>query len=286
MTRINILAAAIASSLASAPAWAALTLTYENAAESPGGAPGVDTITLDGQRLRAEQSRSMSPRGPGGPMVVIFDGATKKVVFVSQDKKSYSELTEADVKTLRERMEGMRAQMGDRIKSLPPEQRERVERMMSGQGPDLKFTAKKQKKTINGFACEMYEVTMDGKPFQESCIAPWGTGPFTKTDADAAKAVFAALASMMKGMPGAGVQHMASYPGVPIQTKHLASPAGSSTQTLKSISRAPVAAAQFQVPAGYTKEPLPMMGGGGGAGMGRGMGPGGPHGGPPGQTKH
>jgi hypothetical protein len=273
--------------LAGSPALAATTLVYDHVAEAqpgePAPAPSTDTVALDGQRLRVEQS---APAGGGrggamAPNAIIFDAAAKKVWLIQNDKKTYTELTEADIKDLRDRMQSMRGMMAEHMKNLPPEQRARMERMMNGQGPDLKFAAKGQKKTINGFACEMYDVTMDGKPFQESCIAPWGTGPFTKDDADKAKALFTSLASMMKGMPGAGVQHMASYPGVPVQTTHL-NPAmggtGKWTQTLKSVSRAAIPASQFQVPAGYTKQPLPTMGG---PGMGHGMGPGNPHGGPP-----
>jgi hypothetical protein len=176
---------------------------------------------------------------------------------------------------------------------MPPEHRKQAEEMMARMGgggpgneqPEVKYEAMGAKKKISGFACDMYKVQIGTRTTAETCYAPWGSNVIGKAE----MAQFKKLAEEMKKsfalIPAVRQNDWSKAPGIPIEETHFG-PDGKTaewTNTLKSVTRGNVPASQFQVPAGYTKEEMPMGGRGFGPGGPRGPGggrPGGP-GGPP-----
>jgi len=138
--------------------------------------------------------------------------------------------------------------------------------------PQWKFEPLGSKKTVNGFACEMYRVLLDGAVHEEDCISPWSAGLVDR-------ASFSGLEKFAESMEdGAGVMRgtmplFHQFPGLPI-TRVVISPSGerSEEHQVKSISHGAIAASLFAPPAGYTKRELPMPGMGPGAGHGPKMG--------------
>lgn len=239
--------------LAAAPAHAALTLTFER---TRGAEKSTHAGYLDGQKLRMEQ-----PGASGrGNKVMIFDGGSKKLLIVDADTKSWMEIGEEEVKQMKARMDGMRAQMAGQLDKLPPDRRAQAEQMMNGTATELAFAPQGQKKTVNGFACEMYKVTMGGRPFEDSCIAAWNSGALAKADADAIRSVFGSLQALFASLPFAKTMNLGRFPGLPVQTVHQEPAGGESWQdNLKSIKRGAVSADLFQVPPGYKKVINPVM---------------------------
>jgi hypothetical protein len=269
--------------LTSVSAQAALKLTYERKKAGDTGAPGVGTITADAEHVRIEGLAAGRAAGRGG--TVILDGAGKKMLMLEPEKKAYREMTEADFQKMKEQRDSMRAQMAERLKTMPPERRKQAEEMMSrfGGGPngpdlDIKYTPLGTKKKVNGFACEMYKVEMGPRTGSEACYSPWTSGLITKAEVAQFKKLSAELEKTF-GVMGAAAQ-WGKAPGVAVEQTFYG-PDGKTvewTHTLKSVTRTDVPAAEFQVPAGYTKEESPMMGRGMGRGPGGPGGPGGHHG--------
>jgi hypothetical protein len=257
--------------LASAPARAAVTLVTER------GNSGTTTIVLDGDHLRIEH-----PAPGERTTATIIDAQAKKVVMVNDREKSYSELTEADRQAMRERMDAVRAQMKDRMKNLPPDQRKKMEEMMAERGigeagaakePPSKFEATGAKKTVNGIACDMYRRMQEGKVREELCISPWSAGLVRKSDF-AGVQKFAA--GMMEDFGGPRAKRrnpladLDQYPGLPISRVSIGEDGKrGEEEQIKSIKRGSVPASTFAAPAGYSKKEIPL---------GRGPAPhGGPH---------
>src|SRR6185295_15487216 len=124
-----------------------------------------------------------------GPTVVLIDAATKKMVIVHDQDKTYVEMTEEDLRRMREQMKAMRAQMQERMKNMPPAQRKQMEQMMGTMGgdtpakpPELKFEPLPGKKTMNGMPCEPVRVLFDGVPHEEDCILSWNAGVVKKSE--------------------------------------------------------------------------------------------------------
>jgi hypothetical protein len=265
--------------VAAAPARAAVTIVAQHGATTT-------TITLDGDHARIDHPQ----RGErGGASTTILDAATKKLIMINDEDKSYRELTEADRQRMKGQVEAMRAQMKDRLKDMPPEQRQRFEQMMGGGAaegaapatPKSSFESFGGKKTINGFTCQMYKRVEEGKVREEICAAPWSAGLLQKSD-------FAALqkfaAGMMDDLGGPAMRRarrnpladLDSYPGIPISRVAI-EPDGKRGEEdqIKSIKRGSVAADRFAVPAGYAKKEIDLGRGrrGGGPGHGPGQAP-------------
>jgi hypothetical protein len=221
------------------------------------GATATSTLYIDGDKMRAE-----NPGATNHATTVIIDAAGKRFLMINEAEKSYFEMTEAAMKE-------KRAEMDAKLKSMPPEQRLRIEQMMGGKPgdkpPELKFERTGEKKTVNGFSCEMYRVVEGAMPKEEDCLAPWGAGILQRSD-------FAGLRKfaedMAKDMGVAGRQmfeQFDKYPGFPV-TRHPLEPGQHEDEQLKSVKRGSIPGAKFAVPAGYTKKESPM----GGMGMGAG----------------
>jgi Domain of unknown function (DUF4412) len=220
------------------------------------GASTISTLYIDGDKMRAE-----NPGAANRAAVVIIDAAGKKFLMVNDADKSYFEMTEAGMKA-------RRAEMDEKMKSLPPEQRQRIEQMLGKPGdkpPELKFEKTGVKKTVNGFSCEVYRVLEGAMPKEEDCLAPWGAGILQRSD-------FAGLRKfaedMAKSMGATGRQmfeQFDKYPGFPV-TRHPLEPGKGEDEQLKSVKRGSIPASMFAVPAGFTKRDSPM--GMGSPGMG------------------
>jgi hypothetical protein len=257
------------------PALAAVTVIFQR------GARGATTMYADSDRLRVENPA----RDPGGRgRVMMLDADAKRMVTLDESTKTYTEVTEEDMKRIRGRMDGMRAQMDERMKNMPPEQRKKMEEMVAGRaGPgamakprEWTFESLGQKKTVNGFSCEMYRVNVDGKPREEDCISPWSAGLVKRED-------FAGLQKFGEEMSrefGAGegdpshgpFMKFDKAPGIPISRVPL-EPDGKrgEEEQIKSIKRGAIPSSLFAIPPGFTKKELPMGP----------MGPGARHRGPP-----
>ena len=147
---------------------------------------------------------------------------------------------------------------------------------------EIKYEPLGTKKKISGFACEMYKVQVGSFSSSESCIAPWGSNLVTKAEVEQFKKAFADMEKSFGSLGAMRAGDLSKAPGIPVEQVHYGADGKTPewTTTLKSVSRGSVAASTFQVPAGFTKQEMPM--GGRGGGFGPGGGPHGPHGGGPG----
>jgi hypothetical protein len=247
-------------SAASGRAHAGITMTLQRGAGTP------STLYIEGPHLRVDNAIKDERAS-----AVILDAAGKRFVMLDERNKTYTELTEADMKRMRGQMEAARAQMQERLKTLPPAERKRMEAAMAGMGApatgpakpvELKFERLGAKKTVNGFACEMYRVLRDGAPHEEDCISPWSAGVVQKSDF-AGLRKFAQEMSKNFGGAAAGsgqidLDAMEKYPGIPISRIPL-QPGGvkGEEEQIKSVKRGAIPDATFAVPAGFKKTELP-----------------------------
>jgi hypothetical protein len=271
--------ATLLSSLPAATAGAALTIVVQNGATT---AP--NTLYLDGKRMRVDGAHE-----GGHEASMIMDGAGKRMIIINEKEKTFSEITQEDMKKMRARVDVMRAQAAERMKSLPPEQRKQMEKLMGGMGggpaakeKDFKFEKMGEKKTINGFSCEMYRIVVDGKPAAEDCVSPWSAGIIKMSDFEGLREF---AESMMQGLGGNQPEQnwfmlkkrFDQFPGFPV-TRVVIEPDGKRRpqEEVKSVKRGSIDAAKFTPPAGFTKTPSPFeqMGGGGPPGGPRHGGPG------------
>jgi hypothetical protein len=249
---------------------------------------GPSTVYVEGTQLRADMPVPAAPHANGPPSkghaaVVLLDAARKRQIMIDETNKTYTEITEEDRKRMRSQMESMRGQMQEQLKSLPPEQRKKMEAALGAMGAssptpgahkpsEWKYEALGAKKTVNGFACEMYRVTEDGHAREEVCISPWSAGLVKKDDfvalAKFGEEMMTEMGLDKKAASGSVLGRLNKAPGLPITRVSIDEDGKrSGEEQIKSIKRGSLDASLFAVPAGYTKKDLPL-GPGPGAGAG------------------
>jgi hypothetical protein len=193
---------------------------------------------------------------------VIVHSDNDTLITLDTAKRTYHEISiagfEGAARDTQKQMDGMRAQMAQRMKDLPPEQRAMMEKMM----PKLEASAEKnapvtvsrtdETKTINGFACTKYVAKQDDKVV----LVAWVTNDvkgFAGLHEDWVK--FQKRMSTMSHMGGAaagGVSDAyAQIEGFPIATE-----IGPVKTEVTKVEVRSIPGDEFQVPAGYTLEPL------------------------------
>lgn len=142
-----------------------------------GGRTSQQTIVIDSDKMRADMTSST---GQATTVMFLTDGGRDRFVLLDKVRNQYQEIDQQTMKQMTSQMQGAMAQLNDRLKSLSPEQRAMMEKMMKGQmPPGMGQMAKpepvvykaKGGGNVNGFACTMYEGTRGAEKIVEVCTA-------------------------------------------------------------------------------------------------------------------
>lgn len=208
----------------------------------------------------------ISMTGPQGGM--IFRGDKKLMWILEPEKKSYTEMTEADVQRMAERMNAAMQKMEEMKSQLPPGMVEQMKQAMpAGSPPKRTVTPMNASKEINGFPCKGYTVTTDGGETSEV----WSADPKSVRLEPSDLSVFQEFADFMKTMVP-GMEQMNDWardfenpkedqvPGIPILSivKDQAGKEIFRTELVK-VEHGTVEASAFEPPAGYVKTKMPAM---------------------------
>lgn len=220
------------------------------------GAPQTHRVQIDAKRMRAEAV------GPdGGKQVVVFDGTREVMMLIDDARKSYTEMTKADMDALGSQMSGMMAQLQEQMKNMPPEARAQMEAMMKGRGAAMPGMGPKTQYrkagtgTVGKWTCDKYEGYAAENKVSEICTVDPKTLGFTEADF----AVSKEMAAFFKKIIPSGAAEMFSvgstelgFSGVPVRSV-TTSGAQSITTEMTEVSRQAFPDAVFQAPAGYQK---------------------------------
>lgn len=224
--------------------------------------PGGDSTTqvqMDKTRMRTEMA------GPSGSkQVLVFDGDRQVLLMINQERKSYSEITKADV----DRLGG---QMQDMMAKIPPEMRAKMEAMMKGRGmpgAPVKTVYKPAgtDKTAK-WACDKYEGYQNTEKVSEICTVAPGALGLTADDFAVAQQLAAFFKTLMPQaagqMFGLGKIEEQGFSGIPIKSTFTIGGRTTTTE-VTDVSRQTFSDGVFAAPAGFRKEASPF---------GRGRGP-------------
>jgi hypothetical protein len=212
---------------------------------------GTQKTWVQGGKMRVESAKSIS---------IWKDDA---FTILDPRKKTYTVMDRAAMKAMGERMNGAMAQLAN----MPPEQRAMVERMMGGGGPGQKPALKievvdtRRSETVDGRSCRLWDMKVNGAMKQRSCAVGYALLPGHED----LQALFRQMASFMeemrKAMPQMEMEldtsDTARMNGYPVLTRDYANgkPNGKERRLVAWREEA-VAAAKFDVPAGYKKREM------------------------------
>lgn len=202
---------------------------------------------------------------------MIFKDDT--IYAISHKEKSYMAMDRASMKKMAETLNPALQMLQERMKSMTPEQRAQMEKMLGGKLPngvggepepkqEIKRTSRNDK--INGYSCTYVEVHEAGVLTDEMCVVP-GNG--LKGSAElmtAAKKMATVMQDMMSSMDAPWLKQMAqkqmqnfeALGGIPVLSRHFVDGKPQNETTLTGISSEPLAATLFEIPAGYTKKDI------------------------------
>jgi Domain of unknown function (DUF4412) len=218
-------------------------------------------VQIEPTRMRAEVN------DPSGfKQVVVFDGATQVMWIINAERKSYSELTKADLDRMGGQLQGVMAQMQAQMANLPPAQRAQMEAMMRGRG----MTGAAAEKTeytrtgtdrVGAWTCDKYDGYRGGQKTSEICTVAPAVLKLTVADF----AVTQQLASFFKAlMPQAADQFFSlgrleenGFSGLPLKTTTTVA-GRTTTIEVTEARRQTFADSVFAVPAGFQKQSMGM----------------------------
>ena len=210
------------------------------------------TLTqMDKSHIRTETSSG----------VFIFDGDAQVMRMVNMEKKSYTEITKAQMQEMSKQMAGMMEQ----LKNMPPEQRAMMEKMMKGRGmpgagpASAPITYKATGSDKAGqWACAKYDGMRAADKIVELCtVEPKALG-LTPADFEVAVQLAEFMKSLMPQMANQialyGTPAEQGFSGYPIRQTHYSNGKVTSVNELKEIKREAIPASAWQAPAGFKRE--------------------------------
>jgi len=221
--------------------------------------------TTETSQTQIEKTRMRNERGIGGkPQIIIFDGTAQVIRMIDPERKTYRELTKADVDRLGSQMSGAMAQVQEQMKNLPPEQRERMEAMMRGRG--LGTAAVKTEYRRNGtdkvgkWTCDKYDGYKKDEKVSEICTVPVATLGLTAADFEITRL---AAQFFQQLTPQLGEQLLSigspeqGFSGIPVKTVVTVGQRQITTE-VTDVARKTFPDDGYAVPAGYQKQELPV----------------------------
>jgi hypothetical protein len=232
------------------------------------------TISVESDRLKV-----VSPEA-----TVIYRGDLNRLWIVNAARQTYMEMTPETIQRMSSQMAGMQAQLGAaqaqlqaQLAQMPPEQRAMMQQMLAGRGlggpaaapagpPQIAYAKAGGSKTVAGFNCDLYRMTSNGQPEQDLCIAPLGSAGLGPADFQVMEK-FAAFVAPLASSPMAPknaymnwneMNRAIGFAGVPLDTIIYVQGRPSIEQGVTKIDRKAVSAAEFELPAGLTKQDMPM----------------------------
>jgi uncharacterized protein YneF (UPF0154 family) len=221
--------------------------------------------------------------GDGGKQGVVFLGGPKIIRMLDYGNNTYREMTEQD-------MQQMGAQMGDamadarkmmeeKLKNMPPAQRQMIEQMMKQKmgaaGPQMGaqqpapvvYTRVASGQSIRQWTCDKYDGTREGQKVWEVCAVDFAQFGVQPSDMQ----VFQQMAEMFKNLAPQGMEDAfnvgfddtereGAFRGVPVQRVSFRNGAPDRLFEVTEVTRQDVDDALFEVPAGFQKVEMPTPG--------------------------
>lgn len=219
------------------------------------GGPMGDQPRLSKAYLMPKMVKQIGGMGGPGASAMIMRLDQEKMYQVNYDEKTYSEMTfteiEKAVKDLSAQSDKQMADMAEHMKSMPEAQRKMMEQMMGKKGGNVTMEKTGEKMKVSGYDCTKF-VAKDG---DKVLMTMWATRDVKGFDAlrKDYEAVMSRMMSMTPGGMQGLVEAMNKVDGFPMQSEW----AGMTTTVTKVVAQA-TPAAEFAVPAGFTKVDSPM----------------------------
>ena len=206
--------------------------------------------------------------------IVVFDGPQQVLRIISVPRKAYSEMTKADADRMGAQLAAAMAAMKDKVANMPPEQRAKMEALMSqlgtagpvgGPGGRPEYRRAGNDK-VGKWPCDKYEGFRNGKKVSEVCTVEPKVLGLTEADFDVTKQVASFFEKMLPQgvdqLVGVGRVEAQGFAGIPIRRTAYDGDKVLSISEVTEVKRENFAASTYEVPAGFQKQTMGRGAGG------------------------
>ena len=244
------LATACAALALSVATWAADDLTIVSKNSDNDEAPTTSTSYYASDRMRVAN--------PDGSEVMAEYGSGQ-ITMIDHAKKQYSVITRQELEAAAQKMGAQLKQMEEQMKNMPPAVREKMAGMMGGATAAIDVQKGQGGRTVAGYACENWLVTVGTMVKQEQCLTTQLEFPGQPWEA------MKGLSASMSGPMGKTMEQMyekfKEMKGVPLSssgtTKILGKTITSKTEVVE-VKKGPIPGSAWALPAGYKQVESPM----------------------------
>ncbi len=187
-------------------------------------------------------------------------------------QKTYVSMDRATIKLLADQLNPALKMLQEQMANMSPEQRAQMERMLGTKLPGTKEPVEEIRRTSRtgtfaGQTCTYSEILHDGTLQSEACVVPAASLKGSKELYDVATRVSTLLKDMVDSLDLPMLKQMASRQmenfdklgGIPVHTRTFDAGQAVQEATVREIRNETLAAALFEIPAGYTKQNLPNL---------------------------
>ena len=189
-----------------------------------------------------------------GRNILLVDAASGRILVLMPNKQQYMDMGK------------MAQSLNAMLANVPPQMREMMKQRMAAHGggsATVAYAPTGQTATIDGYACSIYRVMIGNDHRSDACLADLSAAGIDAADQATVRKVFDDLRAMAQtasaGMVNSSINQLPAGT-FPVQMTRYDDGKVSAVTQIKSVSHAGVAAADFEVPAGYSEKQMPALG--------------------------
>jgi hypothetical protein len=252
------------------PAWAADGVLVVQKITFGANPPQTHQIQIEAKRMRTTVTGAT-----GTTTGIMFDGNRQVMTIIDDARKTYTEMSKADLDAFAAQMAPAMAQMQDAMKNMPPEAKARMEAMMKKNGapgttPPGAAPAKVEFKkagtaTVGKWTCDKYDGYTNGQKTHEVCSVDPKVLGFTMADFQVTRDMtefFKQFQQFGRGMAPqqssftVGTPEEQGFSGIPVRSVITTSNGTQVTSELAEAKRQAFTDATFTVPSDYKKNEM------------------------------
>ncbi|MGQ3684382.1 MAG: DUF4412 domain-containing protein [Candidatus Loosdrechtia sp.] len=216
-------------------------------------------VYVDANRMRVETKDAETDQ------VVIFCGDSELFRVIDNTEKTYMEMTKADLMKIGRKMNDMMKMLEEKMKNIPPQQREMMAQMMKNQMPSVqeskityKLIASDEK--VHQWICKKYEGHRDGIKTEEIWTANLKDLAISHDDLKVMKMVSKFFESFLNDtssfykIGSEDWEKEMGYSGIPVRTITYTNGEMSEIMEISEIQRQNLPASLFELPEELKKE--------------------------------
>lgn len=225
-----------------APAWADFSADFATVQGT--GSASLTRIEVSGGHMRMDT----------GDHSMLVDSGTGRIIMLQNDKRQYMDMGK------------MAQSLNAMLANVPPQMREMMKQRMAthGGGLSVSYAPSGQTATVAGYACTIYRVRVGSEHTSDACLADLSAAGIDAADQATVRKVFDDLRAMAQaataGMVSSSAISQLPAGKFPVQMTRYNDGKVAEVSQIKSVNRAAVNRADFEIPAGYTEQEMPAMG--------------------------